>query len=115
MNDDDERPRVAGWVRLVEAAVVPLGGHRYLEAEGLRLLVHRLDEGFFVTSSQCPHQDFTMDRCVLEGPVITCLEHGWKMDVRTGAIVAVGDEDDRLPTWPAEVRDGWVWAKLFDR
>ncbi len=114
MIDEEPRPREAGWVRLIEARAIPLGEHRYLEAEGLRLLVHHLAEGFYVTSSQCPHQDFTMDRCVLEGPLITCLEHGWKIDVRTGRVVAVGDDDERLPTWPAEVREGWVWSKLFD-
>src|SRR5579859_1658937 len=103
----------AGWVELVDAADVPLGDSRYVEAEGLRLLVHHLDEGFFVTSSQCPHEDFTMDRCPLKGPVIVCTEHGWEMDVRTGAVVAVGDEDAHLPTFPVEIRAGKVWAKLF--
>lgn len=102
-----------GWVDLIAADDVPLGEHRYVEAEGIRLLVHRIDEGFFVTSSQCTHQEFTMDRCVLTGPVLTCIEHGWKFDVRTGAVVAVGDQEDPLPTYPAEVRDGRVWAKLF--
>lgn len=103
----------SGWVELIDAAEIPLGDLRYVEAEGIRLLVHHLDEGFFVTSSQCPHQEFTMDRCVLTGPLITCNEHGWKFDVRTGAVVAVGDEEDRLPCYPAEVRNGRVWAKLF--
>ena len=102
-----------GWIDLIGADEVPLGDLRYVEAEGIRLLVHHLEEGFFVTSSQCPHQEFTMDRCVLTGPVITCTEHGWKFDVRTGAVVAVGDEEDRLPAYPAEVRSGRVFAKLF--
>jgi nitrite reductase/ring-hydroxylating ferredoxin subunit len=105
--------RVDGWVELIETANIPLGDHRYVEVEGLRLLVHHIDEGFFVTSSTCPHQEFEMDRCVLTGPLITCTEHGWKFDVRTGAVVAVGDEEDRLPSYRAEVRDGHVWAKLF--
>jgi len=103
-----------GWVDLVDVSAVPLEDSVYVEAEGLRLLVHHLPEGFFVTSSQCPHQDFTMDRCPLKGPLIVCTEHGWEMDVRSGAVVAVGDEDEHLPTYPAEVRrDGRVWAKLF--
>jgi nitrite reductase/ring-hydroxylating ferredoxin subunit len=101
------------WVSLMPAADVPEGDLRYVEAEGIRLLVHHVGDAFFVTSSQCPHEEFTMDRCALDGPVITCTEHGWKMDVRTGHVVDVGDEDACLPTYPAEVRDGWVWAKLF--
>lgn len=113
MSDEEQHARVDGWVDLVEAASIPDGDHRYVEAEGLRLLVHRVDDEFFVTSSQCPHEEFTMDRCVLDGPVITCTEHGWKMDVRTGRIVAVGDDDACLPTYPAELRAGRVWAKLF--
>jgi nitrite reductase/ring-hydroxylating ferredoxin subunit len=103
----------AGWVALVDAADVALEDCVYVEAEGLRLLVHHLDEGFFVTSSQCPHEDFTMDRCPLRGSVIVCTEHGWEMDVRSGAVVDVGDDDAHLPTYPAEVRQGKVWAKLF--
>ena len=103
----------AGWVALVEADAIAEGDHRYIEAEGIRLLVHHVGNEYFVSSSQCPHEEFTMDRCVLDGPIITCTEHGWKMDVRTGAVVEVGDEDAHLPTYPAEVRDGHVWAKLF--
>jgi nitrite reductase/ring-hydroxylating ferredoxin subunit len=103
----------AGWVELVEAHRVRLGDSLFLEAEGLRLLVHHIGEGFFVTSSQCPHEDFTMDRCPLNGAAIVCTEHGWQMDVRTGDVIAIGDEDARLPTYPAEVREGMVWAKLF--
>lgn len=102
-----------GWVLLLDAADVPLHDHRFVEAEGIRLLVHHIDEGFFVTASECPHQEFTMDRCALTGPIITCTEHGWKFDVRTGEVVAVGDTEDRLPSYKAEVRDGKVWAKLF--
>ena len=112
MTDADHR-REGPWVDLVEAAIVPLGEHRFVEAEGLRLLVHHLDEGYFVTASECPHQEFTMDRCVLTGAILTCTEHGWKFDVRTGRVVAVGDEEDRLPSYVAEVRDGRVWARLF--
>ena len=102
-----------GWVELVDADAVRLHDNVYVEAEGLRLLVHRLPEGFFVTSSQCPHEDFTMDRCPLHGSRLICTEHGWEMDVRTGAVVAVGDVTARMPTFPATVRDGRVWAKLF--
>jgi nitrite reductase/ring-hydroxylating ferredoxin subunit len=108
-----QHARVDGWVDLIDAADIKLGHHQFVEAEGLRLLVHHLDEGYFVTSSTCTHQEFEMDRCVLTGPVLTCTEHGWKFDVRTGAVVAVGDPADRLPSYRAEVRDGRVWAKLF--
>ena len=110
MTDDASE---AKWFPLVDADAVRLDDSVYVECEGLRLLVHHLAEGFFVTSSQCPHEDFTMDRCALDGAAIVCTEHGWKMDVRTGAVVDVGDEDAHLPTFPAEVRDGKVWARLF--
>ncbi len=102
-----------GWVELIDATEIPLGDHRFVEAEGLRLLVHHIAEGYFVTASTCPHQEFEMDRCALTGHVITCTEHGWKFDVRTGAVVAVGDEDSPLPSYRAEVRGARVWAKLF--
>lgn len=105
--------REGPWVELIAAADVPPGQHRFVEAEGLRLLVHHLDEGFFVTAADCPHEEFSLARCALTGPVITCTEHGWKFDVRTGAVVAVGDEDAPLPTWRTELRDGVVWARLF--
>jgi nitrite reductase/ring-hydroxylating ferredoxin subunit len=109
----EEHARAGEWVDLLSAEDIPLGEHRFVEAEGLRLLVHHLADGYFVTASTCPHQEFEMGRCVLTGPVLTCTEHGWKFDVRTGAVVAVGDEEDRLPSYRAEVRNGRVWAKLF--
>ncbi|GAC1351184.1 MAG: hypothetical protein NVSMB1_01770 [Polyangiales bacterium] len=102
-----------GWVALIDVAAIPEGDHRYVEAEGIRLLVHHVADSFFVSSSQCPHEEFTMDRCALDGPIITCTEHGWKMDVRTGEVVDVGDEEFHLPVYSAEVREGLVWAKLF--
>lgn len=107
------------WVPIILAAHVPKKSNLYVEVEGLRLLVHHVEdeqgEQFFVTSSQCPHEDFTMEHCVLTGRIITCIEHGWKMRVDTGKIVAVGDDEDAmLPVFDAEVRsDGFVWAKLF--
>ena len=114
--EDPER----GWVDLIEADAVPRGDNVYLEVEGLRLLVHRIAQDherahdrFYVTSSQCPHEDFTMDRCPLHGTRLICTEHGWEMDVRTGRVVAVGDEDARLPVFPARLVAGRVWAKLF--
>ena len=113
MNDEHERD-ARGWVDLIDAADVGRMDSAYVEAEGLRLLVHRLaGDDYHVTSSQCPHEDFCMDRCALRGTVIICTEHGWEMDVRTGAVVAVGDEDARLPAYATEVRAGRVWAKLF--
>lgn len=107
------------WTRIILANQVPKKSNMYVEIEGLRLLVHHVEdeqgEQFFVTSSQCPHEDFTMERCVLTGRVITCTEHGWKMRVDTGQVVAVGDDEDvSLPVYQTEVRDdGYVWAKLF--
>jgi toluene monooxygenase system ferredoxin subunit len=105
---------VLGWIELLPLHDVARGESKYVEAEGVRLLVHHTREGeLFVTSAQCPHEDFTMERCALRGTVITCIEHGWEMDVRTGEVVAIGDDDARLPTYRAELRDGRVFAKVF--
>ena len=114
------------WVAVARLAEVPAGASHYVVADGIGLLVHHLPVGtdadvdldvdgrrVFVTSSQCPHEDFTMDRCVLHGASITCIEHGWQFDVRSGACVAVGDDEAVLPTYPVEIRDGLVFAKLF--
>ena len=105
----------AAWVEISALDEIEVGESRYVVAEGIGLLVHHLagTDGVRVTSSQCPHEDFTMERCVLHGTLITCIEHGWQFDVRTGACVAVGDDEAMLPTYPVEIREGRVFVKLF--
>ena len=111
--DEREPLRAEGWVSLIETARVPIDDNVFVEAEGIRLLVHHLASGFYVTSSQCPHEDFTMERCPLRDGAVVCTEHGWAMDVRTGSVVEIGDEDARLPTYEARVHGERVYAKLF--
>ena len=41
------------WFELIDADAVRLDDSVYVEREGLRLLVHHLADGYFVTSSQC--------------------------------------------------------------
>lgn len=65
---------------------VPENGLKECELEGGRkvLIVHSGSE-YFAVQATCPHQEVPLCEGILDGTVLTCHQHLWQWDVRSGA------------------------------
>jgi len=103
---------MAEWVRV--AAVSECQGDgcvHAVTADGLEIVLVRVDGDFFALEDRCSHQDFPLSDGDIENGTLECVFHGARFDVRTGAAV-------RLPalrpvrTFPVEVRDDDVFVDV---
>jgi nitrite reductase/ring-hydroxylating ferredoxin subunit len=62
----------------------PLGRGRTVVLEGRAVAVFRTKEGVSAVDGLCPHQNAELSRGTLRGTVLTCAQHGWSFDIRTG-------------------------------
>ena len=78
--------------RICLKADVPLNEMRECEAEGgLKLLVANSGGQYFAVQSICPHQDVPLCEGLYDGTVLTCHQHLWQWDIRTGAPLGLAE------------------------
>ena len=81
---------------------VPANGMVQCEtAEGLKLLVANSGDNYFAYQAMCPHQEVPLCEGMYDGSVLTCHQHLWQWDIRTGA--AMGLAEAPLESFPVEV------------
>jgi toluene monooxygenase system ferredoxin subunit len=100
------------WKRVCDRGAVPAGGMKQFDvAGGPQILIVNADGEFFAYQAFCPHERVKLEDGVHDGSVLTCLEHMWQFDVRTGAPVA--DADTGLRSYRLKDEDGalHVWVE----
>ena len=81
---------------------VPANGLLECEAEGgVKLLVANAGADYFAYQAMCPHQDVPLCEGLYDGAVLTCHQHLWQWDIRTGA--AIGLAEAPLESFPVQV------------
>ena len=72
--------------RICMAADVPANGMMECEAEGgVKLLIANAGNLYFAVQAVCPHQDVALCEGFYDGETLTCHQHLWQWDIRTGA------------------------------
>lgn len=80
------------WKRVCDRGAVPDGGMKQFELDtGLPILIVNAGGELFAYQAYCPHEQVKLEDGVHDGGILTCLEHLWQFDVRTGAPVAEAD------------------------
>ncbi len=97
-------PSETAWRRIGAAADVPPQGMKAFSVEGLSVLVVDTGSELVAVQSLCPHEAIPLELGAVEGPTLTCLEHMWQFDVRTGA--PLGEATEGLRTFPLRNLDG---------
>lgn len=88
---------------------VPANGMLECEAEGgLKLLVANVGDEYFAYQAMCPHQDVPLCEGLYDGSVLTCHQHLWQWDVRTGA--AVGLAEAPLEGFPVQIEGDSIYV-----
>ena len=81
---------------------VPANGLLECEAEGgMKLLVANSGDDYYAYQAVCPHQDVPLCEGLYDGAVLTCHQHLWQWDIRTGA--AIGLAEAPLESFPVQV------------
>jgi nitrite reductase/ring-hydroxylating ferredoxin subunit len=84
----------------------------FVAHDGFELAVFLLTETqrVVVVDNTCPHSGGNLSGGEVQDSVVTCPWHQWKFDLNTG--VCTDSARARVRTYPAEIRDGFVWAEL---
>jgi toluene monooxygenase system ferredoxin subunit len=102
------------WKRVCERGAVPDGGMKQFALDtGLPILVVNAGGEFFAYQAFCPHEEVKLEDGVHDGSVLTCLEHLWQFDLRTGA--PQGDAECGLQTYRLKEEGGSLQVWIDDK
>src|SRR5438445_177832 len=76
------------FVRVASARDLPPGEGRVVVVQGHPVALFNVEGRFFAVSNVCLHRGGPIGEGMLDDAVVTCPNHGWEYDVRTGANVA---------------------------
>jgi nitrite reductase/ring-hydroxylating ferredoxin subunit/(2Fe-2S) ferredoxin len=98
------------WKRVCHAADVPANGMKEFAVDGTSVLIVNTDGAFVAFQALCPHEAVPLEAGVCDGSVLTCLEHLWQFDLRTGA--PMGDAQEGLTAYPLKEEKGEIYIEL---
>lgn len=87
--------------------IPPNGMKECLAEGGLKLLVAHSGEEYFAYQAICPHQDVALCEGLYDGSVLTCHQHLWQWDIRTGA--AMGLAEAPLEYYEVKIEEGNIY------
>jgi nitrite reductase/ring-hydroxylating ferredoxin subunit/(2Fe-2S) ferredoxin len=103
-------PPAPAWKRVCAAADVPPSGMKEFAVDGVGVLVVHTGEAFVAFQAMCPHEAVPLEMGVHDGCALTCLEHMWQFDLRTGA--PMGDAQESLKGYPLKEEQGQLYVAL---
>jgi len=98
------------WKRVCGTGEVPANGMKEFAVDGVNVLVVHAGDAFVVYQALCPHEAIPLEAGLHDGCVLTCLEHMWQFDVRTGA--PMGDAQEGLKGYPLKEEHGELYVNL---
>jgi nitrite reductase/ring-hydroxylating ferredoxin subunit/(2Fe-2S) ferredoxin len=98
------------WHRVCATSDVPVNGLKEVSANGTTVVVVNTGSGFCAYQALCPHEAIPLADGVCDGSVLTCLEHMWQFDVKTGA--PLGDAQEGLKSFPLKEEHGEVFVAV---
>lgn len=94
--------------RICSTSDIPDNGMKSYDVEGRKILVVNAGQRFHAYQGLCPHQDVCLDEGYFDGQLLTCHQHLWQWDIRTGD--AVGLAEMPLEKYDVEVAGGDVFV-----
>jgi nitrite reductase/ring-hydroxylating ferredoxin subunit/(2Fe-2S) ferredoxin len=98
------------WRRVCARADVPANGMKEFKVDGVGVLVVHTGEAFVAFQAMCPHEAVPLEMGVHDGCALTCLEHMWQFDLKTGA--PMGDAQEGLKGYPLKEEQGALYVAL---
>ena len=104
------RASAPAWKRVCAADAVPANGLKEFAVDGINVLIANTGDGFVAYQALCPHEAVPLEQGVQDGAVLTCLEHMWQFDLRTGA--PMGDAEVGLTGYRLKEEAGDLYIEL---
>jgi len=79
---------MATFVRVAKTSELPPGEGRVVVVQGHPVALFNVDGRFYAVSNVCLHRGGPIGEGFLDDAVVTCPNHGWEYDVRTGTNLA---------------------------
>ncbi len=98
------------WTRVCRADEVPANGMKEFAVNGTSVLVVHTGTELVAFQAMCPHEAFPLADGVHDGCVLTCLEHTWQFDLKTGA--PIGEAQEGLKAYRLRHEGGDVYVAL---
>lgn len=78
--------------RICRTSDVPANGlHECTTEGGLKLLIANNGSAYYAVQATCPHQDVALCEGLFDGEVLTCHQHLWQWDIKTGAPMGLAE------------------------
>ena len=95
--------------RICLTSEIPANGMKECVAQnGLKLLIANSGSEYFAVQAICPHQEVPLCEGIYDGNVLTCHQHLWQWDIRTGAPMGLAEAP--LERFEVYIQDGAVFA-----
>jgi len=103
-------PQAPEWTRVCRADEVPASGMKEFAVNGTSVLVVHTGTELVAFQAMCPHEAVPLEQGVHDGCVLTCLEHTWQFDLKTGA--PIGDAEEGLKGYPLKTEGADLYVAL---
>jgi nitrite reductase/ring-hydroxylating ferredoxin subunit/(2Fe-2S) ferredoxin len=103
-------PPAAAWKRVCQSDEVPKDSMKQFAVDGVDVLVINAGGEFVAYQALCPHEAVPLADGVHDGCVLTCLEHLWQFDLKTGAPMA--DAQVGLKGYPLKQERGEIYVTI---
>jgi 3-phenylpropionate/trans-cinnamate dioxygenase ferredoxin subunit len=80
---------VSDFTAVARLSDVPQNGLLPVEVNGVKIVLARSGDGVHALHDECSHEEFPLSDGELEGNQVTCLLHGARFDIETGAAKAL--------------------------
>ncbi|OYR81241.1 pyruvate oxidase, partial [Halorubrum distributum] len=105
-------PAGTTWHKALDPDELPEGRVTAVSCGGTTVAMTRYDGEYAALDNSCPHQGGPLGEGSIEAGCLRCPWHGWDFDPLTGE--TPGPHDDRVETFPVEVRDDGVYVGFPD-
>ena len=92
-------------------ADVPENAMRGVEVDGKRLVLAHVDGTVYALEDRCSHEEFALSEGELTGAEVTCILHGARFDLATGAPRAL-PAVKAVPTYECRIEGDEIQVKL---
>jgi nitrite reductase (NADH) small subunit len=97
-------------VKVARLADLPPGTGRAVYAGGQDIAVFNIGGEIVAIGNECPHAAGSLGDGLVDGGIVTCPQHGWEFDARSGACMTVPGE--AVPRYPVRVDAGDILVDL---
>ncbi len=83
---------------------------KFIDVNGVAIIIFRLADGFYAIRDRCTHEDFPLSDGDVDDEHIICPLHGAKFCIKTGKVVEAPAFED-VEVYPIQMKDDIIQIK----